>query len=309
MKGAGLALAAGLGVLAFLPRPANACAGCRNPNMPVTRMEAAHLRAGELRIGAILGVTTLHVVHEAGCADLSDCSERPIQPLYLHDQRIWPGEIRLMGELGITQAFGVELQLPFRLVRTAVTYTTPEGRPYEPLDPDVHHRDETLAGFGDPWLLARASGAVGGFQISGRAGLALPLGKTEPNPFDLGDSGIRHQHIQFGSGTFDPVLALDISKSAGSLSWTGYLQGQASWYENRHGFRAGTRFSGGVQAGRRIWGTLAGALGLEGMREEAERWDGRIRQDGNLGRTELLAAGSLLKTFGAPADIPAYRGG
>jgi hypothetical protein len=94
MKGAGLALAAGLGVLAFLPRPANACAGCRNPNMPVTRMEAAHLRAGELRIGAILGVTTLHVVHEAGCADLSDCSERPIQPLYLHDQRIWPGDFR-----------------------------------------------------------------------------------------------------------------------------------------------------------------------------------------------------------------------
>jgi hypothetical protein len=37
-------------------------------------------------------------------------------------------------------------------------------------------------------------------------------------------------------------------------------------------------------------GKLSGSLGLESFHEAAERWDGEIRQDGNLGRTELLGA-------------------
>jgi len=48
------------------------------------------------------------------------------------------------------------------------------------------------------------------------------------------------------------------------------------------------------------------------MHEGAERWGGRIQQDGNLGRTELLAGLSLIHSFGPTAvgltaRVPVWR--
>lgn len=305
-------MAAALGCLLLAPVGVSACAGCRNPNMPVTRVNGIQLRPGELRAGLSLGATSVHVSHEAGCANTASCSETPVQPLFMHKQRILPAEIRAFGELGLTAALGAELQVPFRLVNTTIKYATPQGYPYQPLDPDVHHRDETLLGVGDLWLLGRWAGQLGGYMISARGGVSAPVGGTEPNPFDLGDAGIRHQHIQFGSGTVDPILALDITKSLGRWVVSGYGQGQAALYENGHGYQAGLRGSVGAQAGRKVWRSLTGAVGLEALYEGPERWDGRIRQDGNLGRTEALAAFSLVRsspkaTMGMSARVPVYR--
>jgi len=309
---ASLKAAVALGLSILIPESAFACAGCRNPNMPVNRVNAVHLGPGDMRAGLSLGAAGINVSHEAGCADLASCDEVPVQPLYMHDQEIIPLEVRAIGELGLTAAFGMELQLPVRLVRTSVAYAYPDGRPYHPLDPDVHHRDETLLGLGDPWLLGRWAGDFGGLAVSARAGVSVPVGRTESNPFTLGDRGIRHQHIQFGSGTFDPILALDISIPLGRWLMSGYGQGQAALYENGHGYRAGLRASLGAQAGRKVWRSLTGAAGLEGLYEGPERWDGRILQDGNLGRTEVLAALSLVQAFpnstlGLSARVPVYR--
>ncbi len=301
-----------LGLLASLPRDAGACAGCRNPNMPVTRVESIQLRPGEFRASASLGATAVHVTHEAGCAGLAGCTETPVQPLFLHDQRIIPAEMCAVGELGLTASLGVEVQIPLRLVHTSIEYTTPDGRPYEPLDPGIHHRDETLFGIGDSWLLGRWAGQIGGLLVSVRAGASIPLGSTEPNPFALGDAGKRHQHIQFGSGTVDPVLSADLSKPVGRWLYLGYAQGQIAVYENRQGFQAGMKALGGVQAGRRIWQAMTGALGLETLYEGPERWDGKILQDGSLGRTEALLTLSLVQAFragslGLSARVPVYR--
>ena len=305
-------MASTLGCLLLAPDVALACAGCRNPNMPVTRVNGIQLRPGELRAGLSLGATSAIVSHEAGCADPASCSETPVQPLFMHKQHILPAEVRALGELGLTAALGAELQVPFRLVRTSIRYTTPQGYPYQPLDPDVHHRNETLVGVGDVWLLGRWAGQFGGLMLSVRGGASLPIGGTEPNPFDLGDAGKRHQHIQFGSGTVDPILALDITKSLGRWVVSGYAQGQAALYENGHGYQAGLKGSVGAQAGRKVWRSLTGVAGLEGLYEGPERWDGRIRQDGNLGRTEALAALSLVQSFpkttlGLSARVPVYR--
>jgi hypothetical protein len=78
------------------PRVAAACAGCRNPNLPITRLSTAQLMPGQVRG-----------------------------------------------------------QVPFRVVRTSIHYSDLGGAPYQPLDPDVHHRNETLAGIANPWLLLR----------------------------------------------------------------------------------------------------------------------------------------------------------
>jgi hypothetical protein len=292
---------------------AHACAGCRNPNIPITRLEAVQLQPGEVRASAVLGGTYVHVVHPSGCADLANCAEVPAQPTYLHDQRIYPVELRAVGEVGVTRSIGIELQVPVRTVGTTIGYSTPDGAPYVPADPDVHHRDETLTGIADPWLLARWGLFVEHLTLTLRLGTTLPLGHTEANPFALGDQGLRHQHIQFGTGTFDPVAAFEVTRLLGIVQLASYGQAQVPLYQNKYGFRAPARFMGGLQAGRRLFEKISGGLGAEILHETPERWDGAVRQDGNLGRTEVLAALSLMRplgeqtSFGVVARIPVWR--
>jgi hypothetical protein len=306
---AGLALAA----LSLAARAADACAGCRNPNLPLTRLSNVFLSRGELRLSAALSGTFLEIVHPDGCLDLAACGEIPAQPRYLHDQTIVPGELRAVAELGLSSSWGVEAQVPYRVTRTTIRYTTLQGDPYVPLDPDVHHRDETLHGLGDPWLLARLGRALGaGFVLTARAGTTLPLGRTVEDPFRLGDLGLRHEHIQFGNGTFDPLLALDLARAFGPIQAGAYAQAQLTLYENAKGFRAGNRYFGGASGGTRVLEKVVAALGLDVLHERPERWRGVARQDGNLGRTELLAGLTLTRPFGQAlaalvVRVPVYR--
>ena len=285
--------------LTALPRAADACAGCRNPSLAVTRGSEGPLDASALRLGLTATGTTVHVIHEAGCPDPANCTEVPPQPVYLHDQRLYPLELRLAAEYGFSPALGVEIQLPFRSVTTTIEYTTPDGDPYQPLDPGIHHRDETVAGIADPWLLLRVGTTLERWWLAARPGLSIPLGRTEENPFELGDAGLRHQHIQLGSGTFDPVLVLEAARALGDLRFQVFAQGQLPLYENQHGYRAPWRVYGGTSLGAKLIGGLSGSLGAEAFHEAAEEWDGELRQDGNLGRSELLGAATLTQDFGS----------
>ena len=295
-----------------LPRVAVACAGCRNPNLPITRLSTVHLAPGEIRASAVASATALNVVHEAGCADPLDCHEVPVQPRFLHDQDIVPGEIRAVAELGLTPMWGVEAQLPFRMTRTSVRYSDLTGAPYQPLDPGVHHRNETLAGLGDAWLLGRWGTRLSGTAVTARAGLSIPLGSTEADPFALGAQGRRHQHVQFGNGTFDPLLMLDVSRTVAPVDLSAYAQTQLTVYENAEGFRAGNRYFAGLQAGTMVLAKLTTTLGVDLLSERPERWSGVVQQDGNLGRTELLGGLALSRPFGRTtgsliARFPLYR--
>ncbi len=294
-----IGLACFVGLLALLDaQPAAACAGCRNPNLPITRLSTAQLAPGQIRASALVSATTLNVVHEAGCADAATCDERPVQPPFLHDQDIYPGELRVVAEVGISASWGAEVQLPLRITSTRIRYTDLAGAPYQPADPGVHHRNETLAGLGDPWLLARWGDLFGRTAVTGRAGVTLPLGRTEADPFALGAVGLRHQHIQFGNGTFNPLLMLDVSHNFGRTDVSAYAQTELGLADNEHGFRPGHRYFTGLQAGRLIWPRLTLALGLDVIGERPERWGGKIQQDGNLGRTELLGGVSVTRSFG-----------
>jgi hypothetical protein len=295
-----------------MPGQAAACAGCRNPNLPITRLTTAQLMPRQFRASALLSATTLNVVHEAGCADPAACHDIPVQPPFLHDQDIYPGELRAVAEIGLTVNWGVEVQVPFRVTRTSIRYTELNGAPYQPLDPDVHHRDETIAGFGDPWLLGRWGSVFGGTSVTARAGTTLPLGHIEDDPFALGAEGLRHQHIQFGNGTFDPVLMVDLSRTFGRVDVSVYGQTQLTLYENRKGFRAGNRFFTGAQTGMLVLPRLTAALALDVLSERPERWGGKTQQDGNLGRTEVLGGVSLTRPFGSTITslilrFPLYR--
>jgi hypothetical protein len=277
---------------------AQACAGCRNPSLPTSRGNEGPLPEAAWALGVSLSGTTVNVVHEAGCRDVAACEEVPAQPAYLHDQDLYPVELRASLEYGVSELLGVEVQVPFRMIATSIEYRTPEGEAYAPLDRDVHHRDELVAGPADPWLLARFGHSFDGVWIAARPGVTLPLGSTEEDPFALGDQGLPHQHIQLGTGTFDPVLVLEANIPTAGMHLQAFVQGVVPLYENSHGYRAPWRVNGGSALVAELVESLSGKLGLEAMHEAPEHWQGVARQDGSLGRSELGGLFGAAYAFG-----------
>ncbi len=299
MKSAALALPIALPVaLAAFENAAQACAGCSNPNLPTARASNTTLDAGELSVAVNATFTTLHVVHPEACPDIGPICRVRAEPAQQHDQRFWIGELRPILAFGVTPAIGVEAQLPLRVVRTTIQFRREDGTRFSPDYQNIHHRNEILTGFADPWLLARATGTVRGFRITTRAGLGLPLGSTEEDPFALGRAGLSHQHIQFGTGTFYPVFAVDVGLPLGRVRVSGYAQALVFVYENHHGYHAGNRYAGGAAADVEIVPKVRIGPSLDALNEQPERWGGLVQQDGNVGRTDVLVGGGLSYGFG-----------
>ncbi len=253
------------------------------------------VQPGQLTTAAWITGTAVRVVHVSACPDSGPaCATGEPPPPYLHDQGLTVLELRPVLEWGITQNVSAEVQLPVRLVASTVTYRRLDGTPFVPPNPTLHHRNETLAGFGDGWLSARAAWVTGALRLGARLGSTLPLGATVENPFALGAAGLEHQHVQFGSGTFQPLLGADVAwRFDTAWSARGYAQWMAAPFENRFGYRPGDKLNAGALA---EWAPLQGlglSLGADVLSEGAERWGGVVQQDGNVGRTDLLVGGGL----------------
>jgi len=256
-------------------------------------MTSSKLGLGELLVSLTATGTPVHVVHESACPEIGPICEVRDEPAQLHDQRFYVGELRALLEVGFTETVSFVLQVPFRLSATTIVYRRLDGALFEPDYPNIHHRNQTLFGVGDPWFSARGGWSVGGLTIGARAGLTVPFGKTETNPFKLGREGKEHQHVQFGTGTVDPVLGVEVSYPIGRFAIGAYGLAQLSLYESGRGFQAGSRLTAGVSGSGPIFQKLKGAVTVDVANEQPERWEGRVEQDGNLGRTDLLVGVSL----------------
>lgn len=232
--------------------------------------------------------TLLHSEH----GDFADVVGQGTIPI-VHDQDLAISEARASADVGITEHISASLLVPLRVVDTSIVYRDGSGMPVELVAPSIHHRNETLTGIADPLLLGAYTDRVGGIHLTGRAGLSIPLGRTEEDPFQLGDMGLQHEHIQLGTGTFNPVLALEASVGwdrwrAGAFAFT-----QQILYANRKGYQAGDRYAAGLFL-RRALGTVWSVRGgPELQTETAERWHGiRHTDEGNQGRIDtILSAG------------------
>jgi len=168
----------------------------------------------------------------------------------------------LSADYGLRENMQLSLRLPYDVKTMTVRYTTLDGAPFVPPYGDIHHRNETLTGFSDASLdLDTARGNDWIFGI----GTTLPIGHIVPDPIVLGREGITHEHIQFGSGTFEPRLAAQWSH--------GHLfartEAKLSLYENREGYRAPTTL---------IWS--AGPTFRAGMVSIDPRIDGQFQTVG-----------------------------
>jgi len=215
-----------------------------------------------------------------------------------HEQDLTISEIAFVTEAGLARGLGVEAVVPLRVVRTRIRFEDLDHQPIVVPNGSIHHRNETLSGPGDPWLLVHGVRGLGAWTVAARGGVSIPLGGTEPNPFALGRRGLPHEHIQFGTGTWDPVMGLAAGRRLGQVGFTVSGLAHLVFATNKHGYRAGDRFYASAALDRRIAGAWRGIAGLDLAREQTETWDGRMEMEGNLGRTDLLASIGVTRPLG-----------
>ncbi len=106
---------------------------------------------------------------------------------------------------------------------------------------NIHHRDETYRGFSDFSLRfshIRLGILRGGDRFIASLGTSIPIGKTEDDPFKLGDAGLKHLHIQFGAGTFNPLAEVHYGTPLfRDFSMSASISGQFPFYENSKTYR------------------------------------------------------------------------
>jgi hypothetical protein len=167
---------------------------------------------------------------------------------------------------GLRAGMALSLRVPYDMKDQRVRYTTLTGAPFTPPYGDIHHRTETLRGFADGdllllWQLARDWR----FGI----GTTLPFGNTVHDPVELGREGLKHEHIQFGSGVFSPEAEIAFQTPRVSA----IVQATIPITENSEGFRApkNFRWSAGPSFNiARVRATLTAA----GQYQTIGRWHG-----------------------------------
>jgi hypothetical protein len=105
------------------------------------------------------------------------------------------------------------------------------------------------------------------------AGVTLPFGRTEPDPIELGRRGLKHEHIQFGSGTFDPTLSVQWSRPLGKLRFGASADARVPLYENSHGFKLPVTVRWSIGPSFPI-GTTGLSAQLAGQYQAIGKWNG-----------------------------------
>ena len=204
-------------------------------------------------------------------------------------------------ELGLTRTFNANwdafVRIPYFIKDQQASVVFPLGGTDEERADTIrngyaHHRTDTYEGFSDielgvGWKKKGLLGEGSVFRFS--LGLAIPTGATEEDPLVAGDLGQIHNHVQFGNGTFDPILDFYYGKPLSShWAFSVYGKGRFPLYENDHGFQGGME---GSLIPRITWlptKKLSVSAGLAANYYDYTEWSGR--RDPNSGQFTLNAA-------------------
>ncbi|MBL4685281.1 MAG: hypothetical protein JKY37_11875 [Nannocystaceae bacterium] len=277
-------------------------------------MDKGRIRVGLSMIGSFIRAS--HTV-DPGQQEPGVAAQR--QPAE-HELSIGAMEWSLDAQVGLHERFAIEILLPIRATIIDATFNDAAGDELEGFQ-SIHHRDETISGVGDLVLSGRIALVlpknVPRWTLFVRAGMSQPTGGIEPDPFIEGEGGHRHQHMFFGSGTYDPVLGLDTNVAFDRWSLVAWTTTRAALYANRFGYRGSTVVAGGAGAqsrfGLKRWAFL---VQPEVYFETPAVWSGAEAK--NSGRLSLIATAGVFATpaegwqLYALAKIPYYtatRGG
>ena len=228
-----------------------------------------------------------HLSTEGNAADGSSVAV----PLYRHEVSLDLAHVELGLQYTIATDWDLLARIPWEEKRqqagiALVDAATPSEVEAMRRNIDIHHRSITLRGFSDLMFLGRHRS--GPFTFAG--GVTVPTGHTIEDPYALGDRGIQHLHIQFGTGTFDPLFEASYTRPAFGATFATRLP----LYENKHGFQAPPDGTLSAYASRRVserWQLrLEGALYGQGY----GHWNGERDENSGMFGTSI-AAGATVK--------------
>ncbi len=169
----------------------------------------------------------------------------------------------------------------------------------------IHHDNETLTGPSDFKLLVahrklKLLREGDGLDIA--FGTSLPTGATQKDPFKAAAAGLEHEHIQFGTGTFDPLIELYYTAPlSASFTLGAFGVGRFPLYENSKTYQGPMEVTSGVTLLYGVNSRVILQSSLTGYYQGFAHWDG-VRDinsglrslNGRIGATFITKRGTAL---------------
>lgn len=187
-------------------------------------------------------------------------------PPHEHHVTLGITHVETLVDYGIRDGMQLSLRLPYDVKAQRVRYTTLDGAPFTPSYGDIHHRTETLRGISDAALMLDVAASPA--WVVG-IGTTIPIGKTVEDPVRLGNAGLKHQHLQFGSGTFQPRLRAQWSNPR----FFARAEGTFPLYESSKGYKPPTTIAWSAGPSFRIRSITIQPM-LDGQRQSVAKWHG-----------------------------------
>jgi len=227
-------------------------------------------------------------------------------PLYEHETTLDFIRFELSLEYTFVENWDVWLRVPYEIKSQRVGYTQVEPVSIEDVlnqrrHVQAHHRTETYEGLSDLMVLVAprwTSVITEGDVLTLAWGFTLPTGQTERDSVKKGRAGEKHLHIQFGSGTVDPLLeAYYAAPLPLDFGVSGFVNGRFPFYENPKTYRASLEITSGLRCGYSITPWLNVGAELTLFWQSPAYWDGT--RDPNSGLITLLGGVGVVLNPGA----------
>jgi hypothetical protein len=300
-----LTVTALLMIWAVLSLPAavgQGCPACSNPFLESgeqTDRAVGKLKSGSFRISSTfmagLGFDGSHPAYEG----LTSEGALVDVPEYYHISEINLYRTDMNLEYAFAQNWSLQFSLPYEVYAQSAELDYEEGRftdeELQQIERQlyIHHRNETYYGFADPNLKVNHRFLIGSSQLDIAAGTTFPLGRTEENPVAAGQRGEKHNHIQHGTGTFDPVINLYWLRAFGErFMLSAFSANRLPFYENEKSYSGPLETSTGVGGRYRISETWQVRSNISFLAQGLAYWDDE--PDPNSGLNTLSATAGLL---------------
>ncbi len=172
---------------------------------------------------------------------------------------------------------------------------------------DNHHRNETYTGPTDTDILLgyrTTDFLMENDFLMGRIGTTVPFGKTEADPWKLGDAGLEHLHIQFGTGTFNPIADLHYSFPLyKGLGGNASLRGKLPLYENSKTYRGSREiaYTAGLNYRLNDWFSLH--TSYLSFYQSYAYWAGELDINSGLRFSMASVGASILTPYNIPLSV------
>lgn len=231
-------------------------------------------------------------------------------PLHLHRVSLDFTRVELNLEYALQDNWDIRFRLPYDIKdQTSNVEILETASPYQlkaiMSNQYIHHRDETYRGLADLSMLLAHS--VSGILrdndfLDTLVGIGIPTGKTEADPYKAARAGQKHLHIQFGTGTFDPLVELHYNTLISSdVSMGTSIMGRFPFYENKRNYRGPLELTYSARLGYNIVDRLSLDISYQGFFQSYAYWDGvgdvnsgLLANSGIVGATTNIGQGSAL---------------